>query len=160
MTLPPVRPAPPETTPLGYTPSYVSPHGHLEGLRARLAGHIDRLGRDKTLPWVGLGIIRDLEVTVQLLNMREFAEWLRTQGDPAHQRFGDEILEAQGILDGAGYATPSLVANVDGLDDENRENDAKALVLADVRQVLVSTGALASDDHETPLPALVRALLS
>ncbi len=160
MTLPSVRPAPPEANQHGYTPSYVSPHGHLSGLRERLARTLDRLGRDRSLPWVGLGLVNDLEVTLQLLNMREFAEWLRTQGDPAHQRFGDEILEAQGILDGAGYATPSLVANVDGLDDENRENDAKALVLADVRQVLVQAGALASDDHDTPLPDLVRALLS
>lgn len=160
MTLPPVRPPAPKTNEHGYTSGYVSPHGHLAGLRERLLRWCDRLGRDRSLPWAGLGIVNDLEVVVQLLNMREFAEWLRTNGDPAHARFADEIIEAQDALADAGYQAPALADNVQGLDDENRQNEAQAMVLGDVRQVLVEYGALASDDRETPLPDLLRALLS
>lgn len=160
MTLPSVRPDPPEPTPGGYVPRYVSPHGHVAGLAERLAKWMDRCGRDKTLPWVGLGLIADLEVAVQLLNMREFAEWLRTHGDPAHARFADEIMHAQDALAIAGYHTPSLAENIDGLDDENRENEKQAIELAEVRKVLVQTGALSADDKDTPMSALVMALLS
>lgn len=114
--------------------------------------------------WAGVHIhgllVNDLEVTLQLLNMREFAEWLRTNGDPAHARFADEIIDAQDALAVAGYQGPSLGENVDGLDNENRENEKQALALDDMRKVLVETGALASDDRTTPLPDLLRALLS
>lgn len=134
--------------------------GTVIGLPQRLAEHIRRLGTDRSLPWVGLGLINDLEIAVQLLNMREFAEWLRTKGDPAHARFADEIIDAQDALAIAGYHTPSLAENVSGLDDENRENEQRAMVLDEVRKVLVQTGALAADDKDTPLPDLVRALLS
>lgn len=97
---------------------------------------------------------------MQLLNMREFAEWLRDKGDPAHARFADEIIDAQDALRVAGYHSPTLADNVDGLDMENRENEKQALVLADMRKVLVEAGALAADDKETALPDLLRALLS
>jgi hypothetical protein len=129
-------------------------------LAQRLAKWVDRLGSDKSLPWVGLGLIRDLEEALRLLNMREFAEWLRDKGDPAHARFADEILEAQDALRVAGYGSPVLAKNIDALDDENREHERQALALQDVRKVLVEYGALASDDRDTPLPDLVRALLS
>lgn len=160
MTLPPVRPPAPEPNAHGYVSRYVSPHGHLAGLRERLARALDRLGRDRTLPWVGLGLVNDLEVTLQLLNMREFAEWLRTNGDPAHARFADEIIDAQDALATAGYHGPSLGENVDGLDEENRENEKQALVLGDMRKVLIEAGALEATDRDTPLPDLLRALLS
>lgn len=160
MTLPSVRPDPPEANQHGYIPRYVSPHGHLAGLRERLGRWVDRMGRDRSLPWVGLGLVNDLEVVLQLLNMREYAEWLRTNGDPAHARFADEIIDAQDALAVAGYQGPSLGENVDGLDNENRENEKQALVLDDMRKVLVEYGALAPDDRATPLPDLLRALLS
>jgi hypothetical protein len=35
-------------------------YGTEEGLADRLDTWADRLGRDKTLPWIGLGIIADL----------------------------------------------------------------------------------------------------
>lgn len=134
-------------------------YGTPGGLAERLRGWIDRLSRDKTLPWPGLGIIRDLEMALQLLNMREFAEWLRDKGDPAHGRFADEIIEAQNLLADAGHRSGTLADSVESLDFENRDAIAKALVLADVRKVLVDTGCLSADDHDTPLPDLVRALL-
>lgn len=36
------------------------PYGKPEGLAERLLEHIHKLGTDKTLPWVGLGLIDDL----------------------------------------------------------------------------------------------------
>lgn len=135
-------------------------YGTPAGLAERLRGWIDRLGRDKTLPWPGLGIIRDLEAAVQLLNMREFGEWLRDKGDPAHARFADEILEAQEILANSGHRSGTLADSVDALDDENRANVEKAVTLEELRNVLVSTGCLSRDDHVTPLPDLLRVLLS
>jgi len=135
-------------------------YGTPAGLDVRLRKWRDTLCTTRSLPWLGAGLIKDLEVTVQLLNMREFAEWLRDKGDPAHARFAEEILEAQDALRIAGYGSPTLASNIDGLDDENRQHEAQAMVLQDVRKVLVETGALAADDRDTPLPLLVRALLS
>lgn len=40
--------------------TYDRQYGKREGLAARLLEHIERLGKDKTLPWVGLGLIDDL----------------------------------------------------------------------------------------------------
>jgi len=140
--------------------TYVSPYGKLPGIARRLQRQRDRLATDKSFPWLGTGLIADLEVLVQLLNLPEFAEWVRTHGPAEHQRFGDEIAGAFDACRVAGYASPSLAANVDGLDDENRRNEAQALVAADVREVLIETGALAAHDQETPIADLIRALLS
>lgn len=161
MTLPSVRPALPEANQHGYTSSYVSPYGHLSGLRERLARTLDRLGRDRSLPWVGLGLVNDLEVTLQLLNLQEFAEWLRVNGSPEHQHFAADILADQFTLeavrdacDSAGQKNePDPVKAVENLHGELTAYD-------DMRKVLVDTGALADDDYETPLPDLLRALLS
>jgi hypothetical protein len=160
VTLPSVRPAPPEANQHGYTPSYVSPHGHLSGLRERLARTLDRLGRDRSLPWVGLGLVNDLEVTLQLLNLQEFAEWLRVNGPPEHRGFADDILADQFTLEAvrdalkhAGHEVDDPVQGVEGLQAELATYDA-------MRRVLVETGALADDDRDTPLPDLLRALLS
>ena len=161
MTLPPVRPSPPEMTPGGYMPRYVSPHGHLSGLRERLRSRIDRLGTDKTLPWVGLGLIDDLECVMKLLNLREFAEWLRVNGPPDQRDFADDILADQETLeaarqavDTAGYRSePDVVRAIEKLDDETRQLDR-------VRTVLVEFGAIEPTDTDTDFPALIRALLS
>lgn len=165
MTLPSVRPATPEPNQHGYVSSHVSPHGHLSGVRERLRRWIDRMGRDRSLPWVGLGFVKDLEVILQLLNLQEFAEWLRVNGPPEHRGFADDILADQftleavrGAVDTAGYReVVDPVKAVELLDEENRANEATGKAL---RQVLVDTGALADDDYETSLPDLLRALLS
>lgn len=161
MTLPSVRPAPAEANQHGYTPSYVSPYGHLSGLRDRLKRTLARLGTDRSLPWVGLGLVNDLEVILQLLNLQEFAEWLRVNGPPEHRAFADDILADQFTLEAVRQAVdtagqrdePDPVKAVENLHDELGTFDA-------MRRVLVETGALADDDHDTPLPDLLRALLS
>ena len=160
MTLPPVRPPTPEPNAHGYISSYVSPHGFLEGLRDRLAKHIDTLGRDKKLPFVGLGIIHDLEVTVQLLEHARICRMAARQGRPRTRPVRRGNSRRAGRFATAGYGSPVLAKNIDALDDENRDHKAQAMVLQDVRKVLVETGALAADDRDTPLPLLVRALLS
>lgn len=144
--------------------TYVSPYGQIPGLPGRLADWLHRLRTDRTLPWVGLGLIHDLEALMQLLDLQEFAEWLRTKGDPAHAQFADAILRDQFTLEAvreavdiAGYRTVSdPVKAIETLDQECRGHEA----LADqMRQVLIDTGALAPDDTVTPLPDLLRALL-
>jgi hypothetical protein len=46
----------------GHMSNWQSPHGKRDaGLSDRLRDFVDRLGRDKTLPWVGLGLIADLK---------------------------------------------------------------------------------------------------
>jgi hypothetical protein len=134
--------------------------GTVIGLPQRLAAWCDRMGKDRSLPWAGLGIIKDLETAMQLLNLTEFAEWLRTKGDPAYQHFGDDILADQETIEAvhqalhtAGHDQHDPVAGVEALDREVRSVDA-------IRQVLIDTGALAKDDTETALPDLLRALLS
>lgn len=161
MTLPKVRPDPPMANDHGYIPRYVSPHGCLVGLRDRLQEWVDRMGRDRSLPWAGLGIVKDLEVVVQLLNLREFAEHLRVNGTPQEQAFAQDILADQETLeavrqacDTAGYRDePDPVRAVERLDDDSRLGDK-------LRNVLVDVGALEATDTETDLPALLRALLS
>jgi len=145
--------------------SYDSPHGRPEGLPGRLAMWAERLGTDHSLPWVGLGLIRDLELAMRLLNVREFAEHLRANGTPEQQRFADDILANEFTLasvrtavDTAGYRDePDPVRAVEALDMENRRNEALG---AAVRDVLVEKGALAPDDTATDIPGLIRVLLS
>jgi hypothetical protein len=138
----------------------VTEYGTPAGLPERLQKWRDTLCTTRSLPWLGAGLIKDLEIAMQLLNMREFAEYVRDKGDPAHARFADEILQAQGILADAGHRSGTLADSVDALDDENRENVAKAVIFEEVRQVLVDTGCLQANDHETPVPDLVRMLLT
>lgn len=158
--MPSVRPAAPKPNEHGYTSNYVTPSGHLEGLRGRLARWVERMGTDRSLPWVGLGLVRDLEVVMRLLNLREFAEWLKLHGPPEHQEFADDILRDQETIEAvhdalkhAGHEVIDPVAGVEALDGEVRQVDA-------IRQVLVETGALAADDQDTPIPDLLRALLA
>jgi hypothetical protein len=100
---------------------------------------------------------------MRLLNLREFAEWLKLHGPAEHRDFADNILADQDTLesvrqavDTAGYRHVSdPVKAVEMLDEEARGGTGEA-----VRAVLVSVGALAESDHETSIPDLVRALLS
>lgn len=43
-------------------------YGSREGLPDRLHEWVERLGKDKTLPWIGLGLIADLKTAVAVLN--------------------------------------------------------------------------------------------
>lgn len=151
------------------TEPYESPFGQPAGLHERLAWWVHRLGTDRSLPWPGLGLIRDLELAVQLLNVTEFAEWLRTNGTPEQARFADEILANEFTLasvrtavDVAGYNHVSdPVKAVELLDEENRANEAGANEGQLVRQVLAELGVLASaNDKSVPLPDLLRVLLA
>lgn len=45
-----------------------SEYGNRDGLADRLSLWADRLGRDKTLPWIGLGIVADLITAAAVLN--------------------------------------------------------------------------------------------
>lgn len=158
-----MRDDPPEPNQHGFVSAPRPTHlqfGAVVGLRQRLAEWCTCLGTDRTLPWVGLGLIRDLEIAMQLLDLREFAEWLRTKGDPDHARFADDILADQETIEAvhdalkhAGHDVHDPVMGVEALDKEVRQVDA-------IKQVLVDTGALAKDDEETDLVALLRALLS
>lgn len=147
--------------------TYESPYGGIPGLPRRIAEWRDRLRVDKTLPWVGLGLIYDLEAIMQLLNLAEFAEWLRTKGDPAHAQFADAIMRDQFTLeavrdavDMAGYKHVSdPVKAVETLDQECRDLQAQADVAEEMRRVLEDTGALDPNDLTTSLPDLLRALL-
>lgn len=145
------------------SPRYASPYGKAAGLADRLAMWRDRLATDRTVTWFGTGLIADLELAMRLLDLREYAEWLKLHGPPEHQAFADDILSDQDTVDSvrqavdtAGYRHVSdPVKAVEMLDEESRGER-----IADVRKVLVDMGALAADDLETNLPDLLRALLS
>lgn len=47
--------------------TYESPYGKRLGLRERIADWVEQLGTDKTLPWVGLGLIADLRLVAEVL---------------------------------------------------------------------------------------------
>lgn len=149
----------------------VARYGQPEGLRARLANFAQRLRTDRNFPWLGTGIIADLEVTMQILNLREFASDLRTKGTPEQARYAAEILQNEDVLDGLGEAIGTVRTDMgpDGLDADDpigaiRAIDAVASAAqADyeaIRGILVTTGALDSDDTETPIADLLRVLLS
>lgn len=46
---------------------YDNRFGDREGLTERLEEWAKRLGQDKSLPWAGLGLIRDLETAVSVM---------------------------------------------------------------------------------------------
>lgn len=140
---------------------YVSPFGKVDGLPLRLAKFVERMSTDRSLPWVGLGLIHDLELVLKLLTLPEFADWLRTHPDDELQRWADEISDAiearqayAALLDKVEKALPPS-----GKSYEADVTEAGA-TLAGVRQVLVDCGALAADDTTMPLPDLIRALMS
>lgn len=142
--------------------TYVSPYGKIAGLRERLAKFRERLCTDRSLPFLGMGIVADLEVVVRLLSVQEFVDDLRTKGDEEQARWADELA---GLIDTADEHE-QLIADIErtvrvepdqeyAAAIEQAAGEAKA-----IRQVLEETGALAADDTETDVPALLRALLS
>lgn len=125
---------------------------------------------DRSIPWLGTGLIQDIELVMQILNLREFAEWLRTNGPPEHARFAREILSMEETLEAFECATDRVKADiacdppatdpvsvVEVLDatacDAQRQLDR-------MRDVFCSVYALEDGDEETDLPDLLRALLS
>jgi hypothetical protein len=155
----PVRPSGPEANQHGYVSTWVSPYGHLAGLRERLARWIDRAGRDHTLPWVGLGLVRDLEVAVQLLDLREFGEWLRREGGE-HARFGDDLARLDDAVVATGLKGVDPAEALEAIDAMALAHEAQALQFEAMRKVLVEAGALDAKDRDTDPAALLRALLS
>lgn len=49
---------------------YVSPYGKPDGITDRLKKWADDLGKDRTFPWAGLGLIADLQTAAALLEGR------------------------------------------------------------------------------------------
>lgn len=47
--------------------TFESPYGKRLGLRDRINDWIKQLGTDKSLPWVGLGLIADLRLVAEVL---------------------------------------------------------------------------------------------
>lgn len=124
---------------------------------------------------------------MQLLNLPEFAEWLRLRGGE-HAQWADEILtlqaetteledaadKAEGERDDAteklDAVTEAIAEHVPlfahgaiqfGHDPTPAETIERAgNILADIRVALVEAGALSADDQDTDLPSLLTALLS
>lgn len=138
-------------------------YGKPEGLRARLADWADRMGRDRSLPWAGLGIIGDLRLASRILNLREFAEDLRVKGTDEQRQFADDILR----LDETAEATDSALCtagliNFDppaAIETLAREREQAQRDVRQVREFLTEQGMLAEGDTETPLVPLLRVLL-
>ncbi len=141
-------------------------YGEIRGLPDRVRHWIDRVGNDPRLPWIGLGLIDDLERVMQLLSLKEFGEWLRTHPDPTLAEWSGEVLTAAD--DAEGYA--ELVEDIDNALPDGPPGEAYADAVKDcadeanryrdMRAVLVETGALAEDDTSTDPADLLRVLLS
>ncbi len=140
---------------------YVSPYGKFEGLKGRLAAFGLKHRQHRVGPFYA-GFIADLEVVLRFLNATEFAEHLRVHGNDEEMRWAADILEA--LDDHEQHAllrediervlvVPEGTTHADAVEASARLGDQ-------VRDVLVEAGALAADDTETDVPALLRALLS
>lgn len=143
-------------------------YGNPAGLPGRLAEWCRRMRYDRQLPWAGLGIIADLELLVQILNKTEWLDAMLRSDDPDAQRFARELLADNETVEAVELAASRAehvdadcsadpVQTIENLDGRcgvlTRESDG-------VRHVLVEVGALADDDEETDIAALLRALLA
>lgn len=149
----------------GAPPPYVSPYGRLAGLDERMAALCKRCRQNDGRPFVGLGIIADLELVMRLLSLREYAEWLAVHGDDEQRRWSADILELQDRDEENDqcFADIERVVPV-GADQPYAEAveavAAKAIQFDVVRATLVNCGALTADDTDTDIPALLKALLA
>lgn len=136
-------------------------YGKIADLPERVAYWIGRTSTDKSLPWVGLGLIADLECLMRLLTLKEFGEWCATHPDDEIQQWGAEIIDAAAARGELVELTAVVERNLpaSGVDYPTDVTQA-GKSLADVRAVLVEAGALSADDTDTALPDLIRALLS
>lgn len=153
--------------------SYESPYGKPAGLRKRVAdwhyrlrssaGNVPAIGHVQAGAFWG-GLVADLGVIMQILNLREFGEWLRANGPAEHRQFADELLRQDETIEALDSAmTRAGLTNFDpvaGVETLQRERDAERQQIAAVRQLLVEQGMLAAGDTTTPLAPLLRALLS
>ena len=167
-------------TPYGEVPApYESPYGRAAGLAARLSEWITRVGQDRTLPWVGLGLVGDMRMAVKFLSSREFLEYLRIHGDAEQADHARDLLASLDTVEAvedavyraadkrdlgpdAGYTDPPRAVEL--LADDAQRCEARAAEserrFNALRDVLVETGALHPDDTDTPLDDLLRALLA
>jgi hypothetical protein len=114
-------------------------------------------------------LVYDLEVAVRILDLPEFADWLRVHGDDTQSRFGTEIAElvdrdnanaewgddVEQALKAAGCdlttaTAPEIIGELADQAEQARQ----------IRAVLVEVGALSADDTATSVPDLLRALVS
>lgn len=142
-------------------------YGEIRGLPERVRKWIDRVGNDPRLPWIGLGLIDDLERVMQLLSLREFGEWLRVQPDAKLADWAPEVLDAADKADELAELHEDIddAAGGAGHDKKTYGEAVKAAYdqaerYADMRAVLVETGALAEDDTATDPADLLRVLLA
>lgn len=146
--------------PAGWSPPYDPPYGKMAGLPERVANWIKRLS-SPALPWIGMGLIRDLEMVMRILSLREFGEFLRSRSG-IDSEWGDEIIAAADAAD----ELEELQADIEkAVPVEPGEIYADAIERAAklgerMRAVLVETGALADDDTATDPADLLRVLLS
>ncbi len=148
---------------------YVSPFGKPTGLKRRLLEHVERMGRDRNLPWLGTGIIEDLKLAAAILNKREWLEAMRLSNDPEAQRFAAELLDDDETLDAAWNAAEhakALPDDVDKLDPVavTEALDAEATKAQatnrSIRLVLEQAGVADDQTTDEELPDLLRALLA
>lgn len=91
----------------GHMSNYASPHGKPEGMAARLRDHMKRLGTDKSLPWVGLGLIDDLACAASMLDGEPTSKHaMICEGKP--QLFAQLAQTPRPTNDPAPVATPEL----------------------------------------------------
>lgn len=62
-------------------------YGARDGLEARLTDWAERLSRDKTLPWIGLGMIADLKAAAAALRGEEEPDEFADFKKPVIQEF-------------------------------------------------------------------------
>lgn len=74
--------------------TYESPYGKPEGLRDRLAEWVQRLSNDRNLPWVGLGLIDDLDAATAMQDRIDSLFKAIKHGDFEHQNWLFEKIQA------------------------------------------------------------------
>lgn len=146
----------------------------------RAAGLVDRLAtwqRRLRQPGAGVpalgdapagafwgGLTADLGVVMQILNLREFGEWLRTNGPAEHREFAAELLANEETLEAVDAALGAAgLQNFDppaAVETLTRERDAAVNGERSVRAFLVEQGMLAEGDTTTPIVPLLRVLLA
>lgn len=142
--------------PAGWSPPYDPPFGKMAGLPERIASWVKRLS-SPALPWVGLGLIRDLEMVGRILSLREFGEFLRARAG-IDSEWGDEIIAAADAVEALEEIEAVVPVAPGEAYADAVENAAK--LGERMRAVLVEAGALADDDLATDPADLLRALLS
>lgn len=148
--------------------TYASPYGSPVGLRARLVKHRAALGA-KHHPWLGLGLVADLDLIMQFLDKHEWLEAMRTGSDPKLAEFATDLQRDQETLDAAYDAAEharALPTDVDTLDPVaviehlDAEADKHEAFGRRVRDTLEQLGIVDADTPDEDIPALLTALLA